>query len=143
MKALAEKIQERIGCYCVGHVGIGVSTLDRTAVDLPLPATLTASGWLEPVATDGHPSGFVFVYDPELIAGTVQALNLRGIDRYLDTVLDYVTLFVHLADELPDVDVRRREVERRIYDHDAGALALLSEVQFGLWRGDRLRGEAR
>jgi hypothetical protein len=104
---------------------------------------LTGCGWIDPVATDGHPSGFVFVYDPELIAQTVRALNHRGIDRYLDTLLDYVTLFVLLDDEFPDEDARRREVEQRIYDHDPDALSLLTDVQFGHWRGDRLRGESR
>lgn len=134
--ALASKIQERIDCFCMHHLGIAVATPTRNDWDdMPMPATLLRSGWIDPAETDGHESGFVFIYCPEVIAETVRALHLGGINRYLETLLTYVELFVTLAEEIPVRDVRRHEVEHLIYDDAPEALSLLSDVQFGHWRG--------
>ena len=128
---LAERIKHRIDTFCMAAepdgIGIAVATPEPDAwADMPLPATLSFSGWIDPAATDGHPSGFVFIYSPETMAETV-----TGLDEYLEAVLLYVTCHVRFAPAIPDPDERRRMVEDRIYDHDPELLALLSHVQTG------------
>ena len=132
---LAARIQERIDYFCIRHPGgiqIAVSTPDRDLWDtLPWPETLFPCGWLDPTRTDGHSSGVVFVYQPEVMAESVTGLDPEGVERYIDAVLLYVTFYVDLLKRVDDPDERRRRVEDVIYDHHPERLALLSLVQTG------------
>ena len=132
---LAARIRDRIDYFCIRHPGgiqIAVSTPDRKLWDsIPWPDTLFRCGWVDPAPTDGHPSGVVFVYQPEVMAESVSGLDPEGVDRYLDALLLYVTFSVDLLGRIADPGERRRRVEDLIYDHHPERLALLSLVQTG------------
>lgn len=128
-------VKERIDYYCMRHqpgLQIAVSTPPMELWDtIPWPDTLFRYGWLDPAQTDGHPSGWAFIYQPEVMATTVAALDVANIERYVDAVLLYVTIYIQSYDAEPDPAERRRLVEDILYDHHPEKLALMSRVQTG------------
>lgn len=132
---LANFVKERIDYYCMRHepgLRIAVSTPHMDLWDtIPWPDTLFRFGWLDPAPTDGHPSGWAFVYQPEVMAATVTGLDFHDVERYIDTVMLYVTMYIRIATSIPDPGERRRKVEDLMYDHHPERLALLSLVQTG------------
>lgn len=134
MLDLAGKIQERIDEYCMRYeygLHIAVTTPDPALWDtIPWPDSLDRYGWLDPAETDGHISGWVFPYQPDLMAASVAGLAEHMVDDYIDAVLLYVTVYVGL-NGYPDPDERRRKVEDLMYDNHPERLATLSLVQTG------------
>lgn len=132
---LAAVIQERIDRFCMNisdGLGIAVTTPDMELWDtIPWPDTLFRYGWMDPARTDGHPSGWVFPYQPEVMAATVTGLDPTEVDRYVDALLLYVTLYIGAYRFEKDPAERRRKVEDLMYDTHPEELALMSYVQTG------------